>query len=388
MIELTRGNLLEAETEALVNTVNCVGAMGKGIALQFKQAFPDNFKAYQAACRASEVVPGKMFIHANGDLVNPRYIINFPTKRHWRGPSRLEDIESGLAALVADVQRLGIHSIAMPPLGCGLGGLDWRIVRSMIEQAFAALPQVRVLLFEPTGAPEAKAMPIRTERPKMTPARALFIKLMDAYAALDYRRTLLEVQKLAYFLQEAGEPLRLKYQAGHYGPYAANLNKVLEVMEGHYIRGCGDSQKPDAEIDLLPGAVEEAADFLADRPESLSRLERITDLIEGFETPYGMELLASVHWTAHRGGPNQERPAGNPEEALAHIHAWNPRKQRVFKPEHIRTAWQQLDQKDWMPARGEASSLEDGPKMLNYHGPTVTLEEMEAAIRKGAEDSL
>lgn len=98
-------------------------------------------------------------------------------------------------------------------------------------------------------------MPIRTERPKMTPARALFIKLMDAYAALDYRRTLLEVQKLAYFLQEAGEPLRLKYQAGHYGPYAANLNKVLEVMEGHFIRGCGDSQKPDAEIDVLLGAV-------------------------------------------------------------------------------------------------------------------------------------
>jgi O-acetyl-ADP-ribose deacetylase (regulator of RNase III) len=351
MIELTQGNLLEAQAEALVNTVNCVGQMGKGIALQFKQAFPDNFKAYQAACRASKVAPGKMFIHANGDLVNPRYIINFPTKRHWRGPSRLEDIESGLTALIADVQRLGIHSIAMPPLGCGLGGLDWRIVRPMIEQAFAALPQMRVLLYEPTGAPEAKAMPIHTHRPKMTPARALFIQLMDAYAALDYRRTLLEVQKLAYFLKEAGEPLRLRYQAGHYGPYAANLNKVLEVMEGHYIRGYGDSQKPDTEIDLLPGAVEEAADFLADRPESLSRLERITDLIEGFETPYGMELLASVHWTAHHGGPRQDRPAENPEEALTQIHAWNPRKQRVFKPEHIHTAWRQLDQKGWMPKR-------------------------------------
>jgi len=247
MIELTRGNLLEAPAEALVNTVNCVGYMGKGIALQFKQAFPANFKHYETACHAGDMAPGKMMIHDNGGLVNPRYIINFPTKRHWKGKSRIEDVESGLKALVADVQRLGIRSIAVPPLGCGLGGLEWRVVRPMIEQAFAGLPDVQVLLFEPAGAPEAKAMPVRTERPHMTPARALFIKLMDAYSALDYSRSLLEVQKLAYFLQEAGEPLRLNYEAGHYGPYAPNLNKVLEVMEGHFIRGYGDSQKPDAE---------------------------------------------------------------------------------------------------------------------------------------------
>jgi len=299
MIELTRGNLLQAPAEALVNTVNCVGYMGKGIALQFKQAFPANFKHYEAACHAGDLVPGKMMIHDNGGLVNPRYIINFPTKRHWKGKSRIEDIESGLNALVADVQRLGIRSIAVPPLGCGLGGLEWRVVRPMIEQAFAGLPDVQVLLFEPAGAPEAKAMPVRTERPHMTPARALFVKLMDAYSALDYSRTLLEVQKLAYFLQEAGEPLRLKYEAGHYGPYAANLNKVLEVMEGHFIRGYGDCQKPEAEIELLPGAVDEASAFLADKRDSLTRLEQVADLIEGFETPYGMELLATVHWVAH-----------------------------------------------------------------------------------------
>lgn len=158
MIELTRGNLLETEVDAMVNTVNCVGVMGKGIALQFKQAFPDNFKAYQTACRAGDVVPGRMFVHANGNLVNPRYIINFPTKRHWRGQSRLEDIHSGLKALIAEVQRLGIRSIAVPPLGCGLGGLDWRVVRPMIEQAFAALPEVRVLLFEPVSTPAAKTI--------------------------------------------------------------------------------------------------------------------------------------------------------------------------------------------------------------------------------------
>lgn len=348
MIELTRGNLLEAPAEALVNTVNCVGYMGKGIALQFKQAFPANFKHYETACHAGDMAPGKMMIHDNGGLVNPRYIINFPTKRHWKGKSRIEDIESGLKALVADVQRLGIRSIAVPPLGCGLGGLEWRVVRPMIEQAFAGLPDVHVLLFEPAGAPEAKAMPVRTERPHMTPARALFIKLMDAYSALDYSRTLLEVQKLAYFLQEAGEPLRLNYEAGHYGPYAPNLNKVLEVMEGHFIRGYGDSQKPEAEIELLPGAVDEASAFLADKRDSLTRLEQVADLIEGFETPYGMELLATVHWVAHYGGRQGEAPAADVDVATNVVHAWNPRKQNIFKPDHIRAAWMQLAQRGWM----------------------------------------
>jgi len=348
MIEVAKGNVLEADVEALVNTVNCVGFMGKGIALQFKQAFPANFRAYEAACRAGEVVPGRMFTFDNGRLINPRYIINFPTKRHWRGKSRIADIRSGLKALVADVRRLGVRSIAVPPLGCGLGGLDWREVRPMIEEAFSPLPDVRVSLFEPAGTPEAKAMPVRTARPHMTPARALFIKLMDAYAALEYSRTLLEVHKLAYFLQEAGEPLRLKYEAGHYGPYAANLNKVLEVMEGHFVRGYGDSQKPNAEIELLPGAVEQATAFLAGRPESLARLERVARLIEGFETPYGMELLASIHWVSHCGGPGSDAPAANAEEAIGQMHAWNPRKQQVFKPEHIRRAWNQLDEQGWM----------------------------------------
>jgi O-acetyl-ADP-ribose deacetylase (regulator of RNase III) len=348
MIEIAKGNILEADAEALVNTVNCVGFMGKGIALQFKQAFPANFKAYESACHAGLVVPGRMLIFDNGRLINPRYVINFPTKRHWRGKSRIADIRSGLKALIDDVRRLGVRSIAVPPLGCGLGGLDWRDVRPMVEGAFLELPDVHVLLFEPVGTPEAKAMPVRTARPRMTPARALFIRLMDAYAALEYSRTLLELQKLAYFLQEAGEPLRLNYEAGHYGPYAANLNKVLELMEGHFIRGYGDSQKPQAEIELLPGAVEEATAFLAAKSESLARLERVSELIEGFETPYGMELLATVHWVAHRGGPTSNTQASDVAMAIEQVHAWNPRKQQVFKPEHIRTAWSQLSRQGWM----------------------------------------
>lgn len=150
---IAKCTILRADAEALVNTVNCLGYMGKGIALQFKKAFPDNFKAYERACRAEEVRPGNMFVFETGSMLNPKYIINFPTKRHWRGKSRLEDIESGLKALVEEVRKLKVSSIAVPPLGCGLGGLSWRVVRPMIERAFSSLPEVRVLLFEPHGAP-------------------------------------------------------------------------------------------------------------------------------------------------------------------------------------------------------------------------------------------
>ncbi len=156
MIELTQGNILKADAEALVNTVNCVGFMGKGIALQFKKAYPENFDAYHKACATGEVQPGRMFIFELHSMLNPKYVINFPTKRDWRQKSLYEDVESGLKALVADVQRLRISSIAVPPLGCGLGGLNWRKVRPMIETAFAQSPNVRVMLFEPVGAPEAK----------------------------------------------------------------------------------------------------------------------------------------------------------------------------------------------------------------------------------------
>ena len=344
MIEEARGNLLQADVEAVVNTVNCVGYMGKGIALQFKQAFPENFKAYQRACKADQIQPGRMFVFETGMMVNPKYIINFPTKRHWRGKSRIEDIEAGLVALVEEVQRLAIRSIAIPPLGCGNGGLDWSDVRPRIEQAMQQLADTKILLFSPQGAPAAKAMPVRTERPSMTPGRALFVKLMQQYLGLAYRLTLLEIQKLAYFLQEAGEPLKLRYESGLYGPFAKNLNHVLERIEGHFIRGYGDSQRPDVEIELLPRAVEEADAYLRDKTDSLERLDRVGEAISGFETPYGMELLASVHWVARHRDP----AAVEADQAVRMIHAWNDRKQQMFREDHIHVAWRQLEESGWL----------------------------------------
>jgi O-acetyl-ADP-ribose deacetylase (regulator of RNase III) len=345
MIHDATGNLLEADAEALVNTVNCVGFMGKGIALQFKQAWPDNFDAYAKASKAGEIRPGRMFIWETGRMINPKFIINFPTKRHWRGKSKIEDIRSGLRALIGDVRRLGIRSIAVPPLGCGNGGLNWRNVRPLIEAAFAELPNIEVLLYSPHGAPSAKTMLVNTTKPGMTASRALFIKLMDQYGTLNYRRTLLEIQKLGYFLQEAGEPLRLRFEAGIYGPYAANLNNVLELLEGHYIRGYGDSQKPDAEIELLPGSVEDADGFLRSHPESVARLARVGELIEGFETPYGMELLSTVHWVCTHAEPK----ATNAQSAISSVQSWNDRKRDMFRCEHIRLAHQRLTSLGWIP---------------------------------------
>ena len=347
MITRTKGNILEADAEALVNTVNCVGVMGKGIAFQFKQAYPDNFKAYKAACDAKEVRPGRMFVFSTGRLVNPKFIINFPTKQHWKGNSRIEDIASGLMDLIKVVKTHEIRSIAVPPLGCGFGGLRWTAVRPQIERAFAELPDVRVLLYEPEGTPKPDSMPVATERPKLTRARALLLKLIENYCLPGYRLSMLEVQKLAYLLQSAGEPLKLDFRPAHYGPYADNLNFVLQALEGHYIRGYGDgSRKPQTALRLLESAPREADEYLANEPEAIEHLGAVRSIIDGFETPYGMELLATVHWVATQG----DSPASDLGEAAAMIREWSSRKRAQFPAKHVEVAWNRLAEAGIVPA--------------------------------------
>jgi O-acetyl-ADP-ribose deacetylase (regulator of RNase III) len=346
MITFTTGNIIESETEAVVNTVNCVGLMGKGIALQFKQAFPEVFKEYARACRANEVQPGRMLVVPVGRFSNPKYIINFPTKRHWKGPSRIEDIRSGLDALVEDVRRLGIRSISVPPLGCGNGGLDWDLVRPLIESAFEQVKDTDVVVFEPRGAPEPDKMVVGTKRPTMTRGRALLVRLLEQYLLPGYSASLLEVQKLAYFLQVAGEPLDLKFAKQKYGPYAENLNHVLERMEGHFTRGFGD-RSVQAQIYLLPGATEEANAVLESDAEAQQHLENVSNLIESFETPYGMELLATAHWVM-----NEEPSTAKDADLLSeHVRQWSARKGDLFSPDHIKLAQQRLRAQHWLQLR-------------------------------------
>lgn len=350
MIEIAQGNLLEVSVEALVNTVNTQGIMGKGIALQFKQAFPEMFREYQKACKAGEVRLGKVHVYDLGGLNGgPRWIINFPTKGHWREQSRLADIEAGLRDLVVMVRRLGIRSIAVPPLGCGHGGLNWADVRPRIEAAFAELPEVHVQLFAPGHTPAPEAMPNRTERPKMTAGQAALIALTDRYlkGLLDPFVSLLEIHKLMYFLQEAGQELRLQYEAKPYGPYARNLRQVLIRMEKHYTQGYGDGKDvPSRPIELVPGAVEQAKDFLAQHPDILKRTARVIDLIEGYEDPYGLELLGTVHWVMRHNPGARERP----ETVIEEVQKWTPRKRRNFKPDHLFKAWRRLKEQGWDPS--------------------------------------
>ncbi len=344
MIELTQGDILRADAEALVNTVNCVGVMGRGIALQFKKVFPENFKRYKAICDKKELQPGKMFIYDLNRLYNPRYVINFPTKRHWKGKSRMEDIEAGLQALVEEVRKKNIHSIAIPPLGCGLGGLLWADVRTRIEEAFQDLTDVHVLLYEPKGAPSAEKMVHSKKIPSMTVGRAALLVLMRRYlaAVMDPFVTLLEIHKLMYFMQEAGEGLKLQYNKGFYGPYARNLRHVLILMEGHFISGYGDAEdNPERQINLLPEILPQAESFLEDHPSTRKHFQRVVDLISGFETPFGMELLSNVHWVANREG------ATTADQAVSKTYSWNDHK-RMFQEKHIRLAWDILERKGWL----------------------------------------
>lgn len=343
MIEFKQGNLLEEHIEALVNTVNCVGVMGKGIALQFKQAFPENFKQYKKACDLKKVQPGEMFTTSTGKLF-PKYIINFPTKNHWKGKSKIEDIKSGLNALVKEVEQLNIKSIAIPPLGCGNGGLDWGQVKPMIVDAFAQLSDVRVVIFEAGGSPVADTISVATDKPEMTIARALFIRLLELYEIPGYTLTKLEIQKLAYFLQEAGENLKLRYVKHQFGPYANNLNHVLQRIDGHFIRGYGDRTQR-SQMYVLPEGKKAAHNFLEQHPEANERLERVSNLIAGFETPYGMEMLATIHWVATKENP---QAAEDCEQAIALVQQWNERKRQLFKPSHLQKAWERLKQQNWL----------------------------------------
>jgi O-acetyl-ADP-ribose deacetylase (regulator of RNase III) len=359
MISEESANLLDAPADALVNTVNTVGVMGKGLALQFKQAYPGNFRAYQAACRNGEVGLGRMFVYEPGVPGQPRYVINFPTKGHWRANSKLGDIQTGLEDLRQVILDRGITSIAVPPLGCGNGGLSWQDVRPLIVEALGDLPGVSVLLYPPQDSPTPATMPVRTQRPRMTAGRAALLALLRDYAELSWLEgstvtrggaSLLEIQKLMYFLQEAGQPLRLNYAKGIYGPYAENLNHVLQALEGHYLRGYGDRTQRVLDlspISLMDGAEDEARQWLAANAnhETADRITDVTKLITDFASPYGVELLATVHWTAARDAAGKKT---DPATMTALIRAWNKRKERLFTEHHVRVAIQRLRELNWI----------------------------------------
>ncbi len=310
MIKFTTGNLLTASTEALVNSVNTVGIMGKGIALMFKETFPENFKLYEAACKRGEVKVGHMFVTERYLLGGPKWIINFPTKEHWRNPSKLTWIEEGLTDLVRVVRDKNIRSIALPPLGSGNGGLDWQEVRTKIEAAFANVADVDVMIYEPSGKYQNVGKRAGVER--LTAARALIAELVRRYWVLGFECSLLEIQKLAYFLESSIEerqlpnPLNLTFKANKYGPYSDKLKHLLNGLDGSYLhceKRLADAGPRDA-IWFEESKKDKVAAFLTtpDVKQYRPALEATTDLIDGFQSPLGLELLATVDWLLQHDG--------------------------------------------------------------------------------------
>ena len=352
MIMFKQGNLLDADTEALVNTVNTVGVMGKGIALMFKEAFPENFKIYEDACKTRDVHLGQMLVTERKDLMGgPKWIINFPTKGHWRYPSKMEWIENGLEDLRRVVTEKGIKSVAMPPLGSGNGGLNWSEVRPLIETALRDIPDVNFLVYEPINKYQNVAK--RTGVEKLTPSRALVAEVVRRYGILGMECTLLEIQKLAYFLERAivdkglRNQLDLRFQVARYGPCAPRLTHLLDGLDGSYLH-C-EKRLADAEpFDTIwfdEGKKDKVAAYLTtpDAKPYKVALETTATLIDGFQSPLGMELLATVDWLLHTGGVRPSVP--DVREALG---AWpggersGERKQRIFDDRLIGLALERL----------------------------------------------
>jgi O-acetyl-ADP-ribose deacetylase (regulator of RNase III) len=304
MLQYTQGNLLEAETEALVNTVNEIGVMGKGIALMFREAFPENTRQYMVACKAKDVHVGTMFVVREKDLTGARWIINFPTKKHWRHPSKLEWIRDGLQDLARVIREKQIRSVAVPPLGCGAGGLEWSQVKQEIELALGQLDNVNIVVFAPTS--EYQNAPKRSGVEELTPARALMAELVRRYSVLGLDCTNLEVQKLGWFLtrvihkRQLTDPLELIYSANKFGPYADNLRHLLNGLDGSYLH-CEKRLSDAGPSDLIwfeDSKRSRVAAFLQSE-EGIpyhDALEETAAVIDGFESPLGMELLATVDW--------------------------------------------------------------------------------------------
>lgn len=349
MIRFTQGNLLEAPAEALVNTVNTVGVMGKGIALMFRERFPENFRQYAAACKAGQVQIGTMFVTETRELDAPRWIVNFPTKQHWRAPSQLEWIVAGLADLRRFLIEHHVQSVAIPPLGAGNGGLDWPSVREQIEHTLGDL-DIETLIYEPTRHYQNVAK--RTGVDQLTPARALIAELVRRYWVLGMECSLLEIQKLAWFLEQAlerhlpGEDLlNLQFKPGKYGPYAQRLTHLLNSLDGSYLH-CEKRISDAGPLDLIwfdESRKPFLQAYLRSSPQPhLDALAETVELIDGFESPFGMELLATVNWLLVRAGVAPTVP-----DVLEGLRRWPVpdaacRKLRLFDARMIEFALERL----------------------------------------------
>lgn len=343
MIKYTTGDMLSAETEALVNTVNTVGVMGKGIALQFKDQYPNNFAAYHAACKAKQVEVGKMFVFEEQPMIgDKKIIINFPTKKDWKHKSKIEYVESGLKDLAKVIEERRIKSIAMPPLGCGNGGLDWGGVKVLIEKYLSGLTDVDIIVYEPNAAVREILIKQDGNRDvKLTDARAMLMYAMYYYESLGEPVSLFVANKLAYFYQRLGEPefRRLRFDARRYGPYSQGVSHLVHSLNGTYIRGTEQmTNKAFDPIELRYDKLSEISGYVRKMTDDKQRrIKNLIKLISGFESTLALEVLASVDYI------RKEKRSISIEDTITAVQNWSERKRDLFKPEYIRIAYDRLE---------------------------------------------
>ena len=340
MITYETGNLLAAQVEALVNTMNTVGVMGKGIALQFKEAFPENYRAYAAACKKGAVVTGRMFVTETNRIDGLRYIINFPTKMHWKQPSKLEFIREGLEDLKRVLLEKNIHSIALPPLGCGNGGLDWGAVKPLIEEVLHDLP-VAILVYEPSEVVEKILTAEYNHTPaKLTPPRAMMLSLLYHYRSLGEYASEFAAEKLMYFLQRMGEKnLNLHFVKHFYGPYSGRVRHVLFALDGTYLTGLSQKDvKPFQHLLLRTERQAEVHAYLNEHTTAAQqiRLAQVQNLLDGFQSPAGLELLATLDFLI------KENKIFDLTALLHHLKNWSPRKKKMFTEYQVNVALNRL----------------------------------------------
>lgn len=344
MIRYTQGNLLESEAQALVNTVNTEGVMGKGLALQFKTAFPQNYKIYRNACKAGRFTVGQMLITKEQDIFgNSKIIINFPTKTTWRKPSEYTYIHQGLVALRNEIITRNIQSIAIPPLGSRNGGLDWGRVRQMIETHLSDL-DCDIVLYQPS---EQILDRLEAEKVKLTPARAMLLDVLCDLIDNGEFASEFASEKIVYFLQRfnAEHIFRLQYSKAPYGPYSGKVRYVLRYLNGSYVMGlCELQQKPFDQLVILPGTAQIVKDYLStdENREYKEIADKVKDFLSSYYSNFSLELLSTMDYLLCHDPLLADWHTKSQDEIVKvimnDIASWSGRKERMFSiPKCIHT---------------------------------------------------
>ena len=324
MIKYITGNILESNAQALINTVNTVGVMGKGIALQFKKAYLSNFKAYAEACKRKEIDVGKLFVTRDSNLISgEKIIINFPTKRDWRKPSEYSYIENGLNDLVKIIEKEQIKSVAIPPLGAGSGGLEWEKVKKIIEQKLSYL-KLEIFIYEPTVQIKEH---LKKERVKLTDARALLLYVLYDLVKNGEYVSEFSSEKICYFLQRFGAKkyFKLTYEPNFYGPYSGKVRFVLNILNGSYIMGFSDmNKKPFELLTIVADGYDSVKNHIQDKQELLAIAKKTMDFLNGFYSDFALELLSSVDYITSKNQTFEKKVISR------ELEKWSNRKRSMF----------------------------------------------------------